>query len=163
MIKSRELYQRSHCGCDMHDIRCTEFLHKQSKFQIVESEFQFDDFSTAEFKKKPGWNIRSRKQNQNSAFNGGPRNWNQKLEFPTKADWKKIGGHRQRLTDLTPPMKAKAGLIMITKLARKYLYQTKVYSTKQSPDGRKTPGQLQQSIHTEQTQFNAETRRKIEY
>jgi hypothetical protein len=43
-------------------------------------------------------------------------------------------------------MKTKAGLSMITKLARKYLYGTKVYSAKQSPDGRKTPGQSQQSI-----------------
>jgi hypothetical protein len=38
---------------------------------------------------------------------------------------------------LTPPMKTKAGLIMITKLARKYLYGTKVYSAKHSPYGRK--------------------------
>jgi hypothetical protein len=49
---------------------------------------------------------------------------------------------------------------MITKLARKYLYGTKVYSAKQSPDGRKTPGQLQQSIQIEQSQFNVETKKK---
>jgi hypothetical protein len=57
-------------------------------------------------------------------------------------------------------MKTKAGLIMITKLARKYLYRTKVYSAKQSPDGRQTPGQLQQSIKIKQSQFNAETKKK---
>ncbi len=61
---------------------------------------------------------------------------------------------------LTPPIKTKAGLIMATKLVRKYLYGTKVYSAKQSPDGRKTPGQLQQSIQMEQSQFNAETKKK---
>ncbi len=56
---------------------------------------------------------------------------------------------------------------MIAKLARKYLQGTKVYSTKQSPDaakqsldGRKTPGQLQQSMQMEQSQFNAETKKK---
>jgi hypothetical protein len=54
----------------------------------------------------------------------------------------------------------KAGLIMITKLVRKYLYGTKVYSAKQSPDGRKTPGKLQQSIQMEQSQFNVETKKK---
>ncbi len=57
-------------------------------------------------------------------------------------------------------MKTKAGLIMITKLVRKYLYGTKVYSAKQSPDGRKTHVQLQQSIQMEQSQFNAETKKK---
>ncbi len=61
---------------------------------------------------------------------------------------------------LTPPVKTKAGLIMITKLIRKYLYGMKVYSTKQSPDGRKTPGQLQQSTQMEQSQFYTETNKK---
>jgi hypothetical protein len=36
-------------------------------------------------------------------------------------------------------MKTKAGLIMITKLARKYLYGTKVYSAKHSPYGKNDP------------------------
>jgi hypothetical protein len=58
------------------------------------------------------------------------------------------------------PVKTKAGLIMITKLARKYMYGTKVYYAKQSPDGRKTPGQLQQSIQMEQSRFNVETKKK---
>jgi hypothetical protein len=47
-------------------------------------------------------------------------------------------------------MKTKAGLIMITKLARKYLYGTKVYSAKQSPDGRKDPWTIT-TIHTNGT------------
>ncbi len=75
-------------------------------------------------------------------------------------DWKKIGEHRQRLTDLNTAHETKAGLIMITKLVRKYLYRTKVYSTKQSLDGRKTPGLSQQSIQMEQSQFNVETKKK---
>jgi hypothetical protein len=33
------------------------------------------------------WNLRNRKRNQNSASNGGPRNRNQKSEFPTKSDY----------------------------------------------------------------------------
>jgi hypothetical protein len=57
-------------------------------------------------------------------------------------------------------MKIKAGLIMIKKLVRKYLYGTKVYSAKQSPDGRKTPGQSQQSIRMEQSWSNAETKKE---
>ncbi len=52
---------------------------------------------------------------------------------------------------------------MVTKLVEKYLYRTKVYSAKQNPDDTKTPGQLQQSIRMEQSRFNAETTRKIEY
>jgi hypothetical protein len=50
----------------------------------LESEFWFDDFSTAEFKEKIDRNIWNQKQNWKSASNGGPRNWNWKLEFPTK-------------------------------------------------------------------------------
>ena len=61
---------------------------------------------------------------------------------------------------LTMPARSKAGLIMITKCARKYLYGMKVSSTKQSPDGTKTPGQSQQSIQMEQSQFNVETKKK---
>ncbi len=72
------------------------------------------------------------------------------------ADWKKIGECRQKLTDLNTPMKTKAELIVITKSARKL----KVYSSKQSLDGRKTPGQLQQSIQMEQSRFNVETKKK---
>ncbi len=34
------------------------------------------------------------------------------------ADWEKIGEHRQQLTDLTMPVKRRAGLIMITRLLR---------------------------------------------
>ncbi len=67
-------------------MRCIEFLRSFfSEFQILESEFPFINFSTAEFEKK----IRTRifgikKRNQNSTSNGSPRNWNQKSEFPTK-------------------------------------------------------------------------------
>ncbi len=69
------------------------------------------------------------------------------FDIPFIAEWKKIGEHRQKLTDLNTAHEND----MITKLARKYLYGTKVYSAKQRPDGRKTPGQLQQSIQMEQS------------
>ncbi len=67
------------------------------------------------------------------------------------AYWKKIGEHRQIITDLTPPMKMKAGLIMITKLVRKYFYGKLVYSAMQNPGISKTPGHLRQSIRMEQS------------
>ncbi len=35
------------------------------------------------FKKKTDRNLRNRNRNRNSASDGGPRNWNQKSEFPT--------------------------------------------------------------------------------
>ncbi len=53
----------------------------------------------------------------------------------------------------------KAELIMITKLARKYLYGMKVYSAKHSPRGKKTHGQLRQSIQMEISQFNMEIKK----
>jgi hypothetical protein len=58
---------------------------------------------------------------------------NMLFDIPFIADWKKVGEHRQQLTDLTLPVKTKAGLIMITTLVRKYLYGTTVYSAKHSP------------------------------
>ncbi len=64
------------------------------------------------------------------------------FDIPFIADWKTIGEHRQRLTDLNTDLKTRTGLIMITKLARKYFYGTKVYSAKHSPYGKKTHGQL---------------------
>ncbi len=79
------------------------------------------------------------------------------FNIPFIVYWKKIGEHRQRLTELTPPEKTKAGLIMITKLAREYLYGTMVSSAKQSPGIRKSHGQLRQFIRMEQSWFNAET------
>jgi hypothetical protein len=78
------------------------------------------------------------------------------FDIPFIADWKKIGEHMQCYLILTLPVKMKAGLIMITKLARKYLYGMKIYSAKHSPYGKKTHGQLRQSIQMEQSQFNAE-------
>jgi hypothetical protein len=56
--------------------------------------------------------------------------------FPFIADWKKIGEHRQRLTDCDTACENIAGLITTTKLVRKYLYGMMVYFAKQ-----KIPGQ----------------------
>jgi hypothetical protein len=47
-------------------------------------------------------------------------------------------------------VKAKAGLIMITKLARKYLYGTMIYSAKHSPYGKKDPWTIT-TVHTNGT------------
>jgi hypothetical protein len=84
------------------------------------------------------------------------------FDIPFIADWKYIGEHRQRLTDLYTAceVKTKAGLIMITSLARKYLYGMKVYSAKHSPYDRKTHGILQHTIQMEQSQFNTEMKKK---
>ncbi len=78
-------------------MRCIEFPHIFFlEFQILESEFQFDNFSTAEFKKKCNRNLRNWKRNQNSASDVGPRNQNWKLVFPTKmqimSSWSACGG-----------------------------------------------------------------------
>ncbi len=35
-----------------YEMRCNEFLRKKMEFQILESEFQFDNILTAEFYKK---------------------------------------------------------------------------------------------------------------
>ncbi len=72
------------------------------------------------------------------------------------ADWKTFGEHRQRLTDHNTDRKNEGRVIMITKLARKYLYGIKVYSTKHNPCGKMTHGQLQESIRMEQSWFNVE-------
>jgi hypothetical protein len=44
----------------------------------LESEFLFDNFSTAEFKIKSNQNLRNQKRNRSSASNEGPRNRSQK-------------------------------------------------------------------------------------
>jgi hypothetical protein len=59
------------------------------------------------------------------------------------------------------PVKTKAGLIMIIRLVRKYCYGKKVSSANLSPDGIRNLSSLHQSIHMEQSWFNAET--KIEW
>jgi hypothetical protein len=80
--------------------------------------------------------------------------------IPFIADWEKIGEHRQKLTDLNIARENKGRIDYDYKVGQKNLYGMKVYSAKQSPDGRKTPGQLQQSIRMEQSQFNVETKKK---
>jgi hypothetical protein len=55
------------------------------------------------------------------------------FDIPFIADWKKIGEHRQRQQILTLPVKIRAGLIMITKLVKKHLHGTIVFSPKQNP------------------------------
>jgi hypothetical protein len=61
----------------------TQYNYRNSKVQNQNSEFL--TLQTSEFQKKNSdRNLRNQKQKQNSAYNGGPRNCNIKLEFPTK-------------------------------------------------------------------------------
>jgi hypothetical protein len=54
--------------------------------KYCKSEFRFSDSPDIEIsKKKSDQNLWNQKWNQNSAYHGGPRNRNQKWEFPTKA------------------------------------------------------------------------------
>jgi hypothetical protein len=56
------------------------------------------------------------------------------LDIPFLADWKKIGEHRQQLTDLNAAHENKGRIDCDHQvLVRKYLYGTTVYSTKQNP------------------------------
>ncbi len=69
-------------------IRRTEFLHKQITGipNIAKLKSWFSDSPDIGIsKKKSDRNLWNQKWNRNSAYNGGPRNWNQKLEFPTKS------------------------------------------------------------------------------
>jgi hypothetical protein len=59
----------------MSFFRNSEFLNQNIDFLI---------FQQRNSKKKSDQNFWNQKLNQNSAFDGGPRNRNQKLEFPTK-------------------------------------------------------------------------------
>jgi hypothetical protein len=68
-------------------IRCTEFLRKQITGipNFANRNSNFLTLQTSKFKKrKTNRNLWNQKRNRNSAYNGGPRNWNQKSEFPTK-------------------------------------------------------------------------------
>jgi hypothetical protein len=69
-------------------IRRTEFLRKKNyrNSEYRKSEFQFSDSPDIGISKIiSDRNLWNQKWNRNSTSNGGPRNWNQELEFPTKA------------------------------------------------------------------------------
>jgi hypothetical protein len=72
------------------------------------------------------------------------------------ADWKIIGEHRQKITDLNSARENEGRIDYDYKVGQKNLYGTKVYSAEHSPYGKKTRGQSQQSIRMEQSRFNAE-------
>ncbi len=67
-------------------IRSSKFLRKQlPEFQISQIGILIFWLSRhRNFKKISNWNLWNQKWNRNSAYNGGPRNRNWKLEFPTK-------------------------------------------------------------------------------
>jgi hypothetical protein len=52
---------------------------------IANQNSNFLTLQTLEFQKKSDRNLWNRTRNRNSAYDGGPRNWNRKSEFPTKA------------------------------------------------------------------------------
>jgi hypothetical protein len=61
------------------------FSYEVPEFQILESEFPFSVSPDIRIsKKKSDRNLWNQKQNRDSAYNGGPRNRNQKSRFPTK-------------------------------------------------------------------------------
>jgi hypothetical protein len=62
------------------------------------------------------------------------------FDIPFIADWKKIGEHRQELTDHNTAHENKGRIDYDYKVGQKNLYGTKVYSTMHSPYGRKTHG-----------------------
>ncbi len=55
-----------------------------SEFRILESEFQFLNLSAGEFEKISRRESLESKTESEFRFQGGPRNRNQKSEFPTK-------------------------------------------------------------------------------
>ncbi len=63
----------------LETIRCSEFLRKEiTGFpNISNRNSNFLTLQTYELKKKNGQNLRNRSRNRNSAYDGGPRNWNQ--------------------------------------------------------------------------------------
>jgi hypothetical protein len=67
-------------------IRRTELLRNEITGipNITNQNSNFLTLQTLEFQKKSDRNLWNQKRDQNSACNGGPRNWTQKLEFPTK-------------------------------------------------------------------------------
>jgi hypothetical protein len=67
-------------------IRGSEFLCKQITgiSNIASQNPNFLTLQTSEFQKKSDRNLWNQKQNWNSAYDGGPRNRNQKSEFPNK-------------------------------------------------------------------------------
>ncbi len=85
-IKHRVVYQLTYYDWCLirNEVYWFPMFNLFFEFWISESEFGFVDFSTAEFKKKSDGNLWNQKWNRNSASDGGPRNQNQKLEFPTK-------------------------------------------------------------------------------
>jgi hypothetical protein len=71
-------------------------------------------------------------------------------------DWNLMFAHHKEEDEIYPLTLTEIADAQITKLARNYLYRTKVYSAKHSSYGRKTHGQSRQSIRMEQSQFNTE-------
>ncbi len=67
-------------------IRRTEILRKEITgiLNIANRNSNFWTLQTSEFQKKIHRNLWNQKRNQNSVYDGGPRNQNRKLEFPTK-------------------------------------------------------------------------------
>ncbi len=68
-----------------YKMRCTEFLHNK-KFGIPNFRIRITSWWLfySGIQKKSDRNLQNRKRNRISASDGGPRNQNQKSEFPTK-------------------------------------------------------------------------------
>jgi hypothetical protein len=78
-------------------------------------------------------------------------------DIPFIADWK-IGEHRQRI--VTPPVKMRAGLIMICQVGQKVLVQNNGILHKAELRYLKEPWTIMSFIQMEQSGFNAKTNLK---
>jgi hypothetical protein len=78
------------------------------------------------------------------------------FNIPFIADWKKIGKHMQRLTDLYTAHENEDRIDYDYKVGQKILVRNKGILRKAQSIWQKDPGQSQQSIQMEQSRFNME-------
>jgi hypothetical protein len=74
------------------------------------------------------------------------------------ADWQKIGGHRQRLTDLNNTHENKGRIDYDYKVGQKVLLRKEGILCNAESRWHKNLDSLHQSIRMEQSQFKAETK-----
>ncbi len=106
-----------------------------SKFRNQNSDFLI--FQQRNSKKKFDRNLWNQKQNRNTASDGGPRNWSQKLEFPTKKATNDRSG--SALGGMTHQLQ-KYGCVGLTNAAAMSNAKTNSYFCQFSRNGNTTKG-----------------------
>ncbi len=81
------------------------------------------------------------------------------FDIPFIADWKTIGEHRQKLTDCNTDQENEGRIDYDYKVGEKILVRNKGTIRKAYPCGKKTHGQLRQSIRMEISWFNVEIKK----